>query len=99
MTESAAGQSETFTTLFQQAVGGNDPLPYQTRLAVADPLPSLLDVPRLGEDGCGSFGLGVASALRRRSDSEADTSTIRLKKLQQLRDSRVRVQPGFRASR
>ena len=54
MMEIAAGQSETFTALFRQATGGNDPLPYQTGLAVVDPLPSLLDVPT---------GLGKTAAV------------------------------------
>ena len=34
-----------FAELFRQATGGNDPLPYQERLALCSPLPSLLDVP------------------------------------------------------
>jgi CRISPR-associated endonuclease/helicase Cas3 len=33
------------SSLFRQATEGNDPLPYQERLALSDPMPSLLDVP------------------------------------------------------
>lgn len=62
MTDSAAGQSETFTTLFRQATGGNDPLPYQIRLAVADPFPSLLDVPT----GLGKTAAAVLAWVWRR---------------------------------
>lgn len=62
MTESAAGQSETLTTLFRQATGGNDPLPYQIRLALAAPFPSLLDVPT----GLGKTAAAVFAWLWRR---------------------------------
>ncbi len=34
-----------FQNFFRIASGGNDPLPYQERLALADPFPTLLDVP------------------------------------------------------
>ncbi|MCO6454791.1 MAG: DEAD/DEAH box helicase [Pirellulaceae bacterium] len=37
--------AEQFKAMFRRATNGNDPLPYQERLALADSLPSLLDVP------------------------------------------------------
>ncbi|MEO8496255.1 MAG: DEAD/DEAH box helicase, partial [Planctomycetota bacterium] len=36
---------EQFKKLFEQATDGNEPLPYQRRLALGHPLPALLDVP------------------------------------------------------
>lgn len=37
--------AEQFRAMFRRATNGNDPLPYQERLALGDSLPSLLDVP------------------------------------------------------
>ncbi len=43
--EPAAESRERFIRFFQQATNGNDPLPYQRRLALSDSIPSLLDIP------------------------------------------------------
>ena len=44
----------SFARLFVQATGGHQPYPYQQRLALADELPALLDIPT---------GLGKTAAV------------------------------------
>jgi len=63
MTESAAGQSESFDALFRQATGGCTPHPYQERLAIeGETISRLLTVPT----GLGKTAAAVLSWLWRR---------------------------------
>lgn len=91
MTESAAGQSETFTTLFRQATGGNDPLPYQIRLAVAGPFPSLLDVPT----GLGKTAAAVLAWVWRRRFADESVCKHAPRRLIYCLPMRVLVEQTF----
>jgi CRISPR-associated endonuclease/helicase Cas3 len=91
MTESAAGQSETFTSLFRQATGGNDPLPYQIRLAVADPFPSLLDVPT----GLGKTAAAVLAWVWRRRFADESVRKHAPRRLIYCLPMRVLVEQTF----
>jgi CRISPR-associated endonuclease/helicase Cas3 len=50
----APNAAERFEALFRQATNNSSPLPYQKRLALGEPWPSLLDVPT---------GLGKTAAV------------------------------------
>jgi CRISPR-associated endonuclease/helicase Cas3 len=91
MTESAAGQSETFTTLFRQATGGNDPWPYQIRLAVAAPFPSLLDVPT----GLGKTAAAVLAWVWRRRFADESVRKHAPRRLIYCLPMRVLVEQTF----
>lgn len=63
MTTDSATRSQQFTELFRRATNGNEPLPYQQRLAFCEPQPALLDVPT----GLGKTAAAIlAWAWRRR---------------------------------
>lgn len=49
-----ADNSNRFAAVFEQALGGFSPLPYQERLALGDQFPSLLEIPT---------GLGKTAAV------------------------------------
>ncbi len=54
--------AEQFNAIFRRATNGNDPLPYQERLALSDSLPSLLDVPT----GLGKTAAAILAWIWRR---------------------------------
>ncbi len=53
---------ECFTALFRQATGNSTPLPYQERLALCEPFPTLLDVPT----GLGKTAAAILAWIWRR---------------------------------
>jgi len=59
----------TFDNLFQRATGAPKCLPYQERLAVGDPLPTLLDVPT----GLGKTAAAILAWTWRRRFAQKDT--------------------------
>ena len=68
MTIKTEGSPLEFADLFRHATNGNDPLPYQERLAMSDAFPSLLDVPTgLGKTAAAILGW----VWRRRFASES----------------------------
>lgn len=65
--DSADGDIQRFVSYFRQATNGDDPLPYQRRLAFCEQFPSLLDIPTgLGKTAAAILGW----VWRRRFSSE-----------------------------
>lgn len=86
--------SKSFNTIFKQATNGNDPLPYQERLAIAEPLPTLLDIPT----GLGKTAAAIVAWVWRRRFAGAAVRKATPRRLVYCLPMRVLVEQTHRVT-
>jgi CRISPR-associated endonuclease/helicase Cas3 len=84
----------TFEELFRQATSNATSLPYQKRLALADPFPTLLDIPT----GLGKTAAAILAWVWRRRFAEESTRTTTPRRLVYCLPMRVLVEQTFAAA-
>lgn len=94
MTTGPATLSQEFTSFFRRATIGNEPLPYQTRLALCDTLPSLLDVPT----GLGKTAAAILAWVWRRRFAEVSIRSQTPRRLVYCLPMRVLVEQTHRVA-